>query len=68
MAQMLEYAKLILIKVSFSKNLFEKELRKAIRSLTLADELIQLREWCYEQFAKRYRTLLDRAFAAPALG
>ena len=59
---MLEYIKLILLKVSFSKILFEKELRKAIRTL-VPTELLQLRNWCYEEFATRYRSLLDRHFA-----
>ncbi len=59
---MLEYVKLILLKVSFSKTLFEKELRKAIRTL-VPPELLQLRAWCYEQFASAYRGLLDRHFA-----
>ena len=59
---MLEYVKLILLKVSFSKSLFEKELRKAIRTL-IPTELLQLRGWCYEQFASRYLALLDRHFA-----
>lgn len=59
---MLEYVKLVLLKVSFSKTLFEKELRKAIRTL-IPVELLQLRAWCYEQFANRYLGLLDRHFA-----
>jgi hypothetical protein len=59
---MLEYVKLILLKVSFSRSLFEKELRKAVRTL-IPNELLQLRGWCYEQFAARYRALLDRHFA-----
>lgn len=59
---MLEYVKLILLKVSFSKALFEKELRKAVRILIPA-ELLQLRGWCYDQFATRYGALLDRHFA-----
>lgn len=60
---MLEYVKLILQKVSFSRSLFEKELRKAIRTL-IPDELLQLRTWCYAQFAGRYRALLDQQFAS----
>lgn len=60
---MLEYVKLILQKVSFNRSLFEKELRKAVRSLIPA-ELLQLRAWCYEQFAGRYAAVLDRTFGA----
>ena len=59
---MLEYVKLILLKVSFSKTLFEKELRKAVCTL-IPQELRLLRDWCYEQFSARYGALLDRHFA-----
>lgn len=62
MASMLEYLKTILQKVSFDKSLFEKELRKAIQSL-IPDEVKQLKAWCYEQFGKMYRTVLNRCFA-----
>ena len=59
---MLEYAKTILVKVSFDKILFEKELRKALRQL-VPDELLQFKAWCYEQFAKSYQRILNRVFA-----
>ncbi|TAE21131.1 MAG: hypothetical protein EAZ91_25545 [Cytophagales bacterium] len=62
MASMLEYLKTILQKVSFDKSLFEKELRKAIQSLT-PDEVKQLKAWCYEQFGKMYRAVLNRCFS-----
>ncbi|HLK97173.1 MAG TPA: hypothetical protein VK364_05340 [Hymenobacter sp.] len=58
---MLEYAKTILLKVSFDRILFEKELRKALRML-LPDELVQLKAWCYEQFSNLYRRILNRVF------
>ncbi|KAB7732935.1 hypothetical protein F5984_03025 [Rudanella paleaurantiibacter] len=61
MAPMLEYIKTILQKVSFDKSLFEKELRKAIESL-LPDEVKHLKSWCYEQFGKMYRSVLNRCF------
>jgi len=61
---MLEYAKTILLKVSFDRILFEKELRKALRML-LPDELVQLKAWCYEQFSKLYRRILNRVFTQP---
>lgn len=60
---MLEYVKLVLLKVSFSSALFEKELRKAFRVL-VTDDLQKLRTWCYEQFAGRYQPVLDRQFGA----
>lgn len=62
MASMLEYLKTILQKVSFDKTLFEKELLKAIQSL-LPEEVKQLKSWCYDQFGKMYRSVLNRCFS-----
>ncbi|MDN4166044.1 hypothetical protein QWY31_11060 [Cytophagales bacterium LB-30] len=59
---MLEYLKTILQKVSFDAKLFEKELRKAIRSLR-GTELKELRNWCYLQFGSVYRMILNRHFS-----
>lgn len=59
---MLEYIKTILQKVSFDKALFEKELAKAIKML-IPDEVKQLKGWCYAQFGKMYRVVLNRCFA-----
>lgn len=61
---MLEYAKTILLKVSFDRILFEKELRKALRTL-LPVELSELKTWCYHQFSKLYRRVLNRVFRQP---
>ncbi len=58
---MLEYIKTILLKVSFDKMLFEKELRKAFRVLA-SDELRQLKQWCYDQFSGMYLMILNRVF------
>ena len=60
---MLDYAKMILLKVSFSKALFEKELRKALR-VVLPAELPDFRAWCYQQFARIYRKVLKRVFGS----
>ncbi|TGE27031.1 hypothetical protein [Hymenobacter metallicola] len=62
---MLEYVKTILLKVSFDKILFEKELRKGFRML-VPTELAELKAWCYQQFAKIYRGILNRVFATAA--
>ncbi len=62
MASMLEYIKTILQKVSFDKALFEKELKKAIAML-IPDEIKQLKSWCYEQFGRMYRVVLNRCFS-----
>lgn len=60
---MLEYCKTILTRVSFDVRLFEKELRKAIRTL-IADEIRELRAWCYKTFVGELETILDRCFSA----
>lgn len=59
---MLNYSKTILSSVSFDAILFEKELRKALRML-LADEITELRNWCYEKFKGCYADILERCFA-----
>ena len=58
----LDYVKVILQKVSFDAKLFEKELRKAIKTL-LADEIKELRTWCSEQFGIIYNQLIEKCFS-----
>ncbi len=58
---MLDYVKMILLKVSFSKKLFEKELRKALQHI-LPDDLLEFKTWCYQEFARLYRRVLKRVF------
>ena len=57
---MLEYSKKILSKVSFDKQLFEKELRKAIA--LLHGQVEELKQWCYQQFGDQYPKILDHNF------
>jgi hypothetical protein len=64
---MLDYVKMILLKVSFSKVLFEKELRKAIQVI-LPAEMLDFRRWCYQQFSRIYRRVLKRVFGELSLG
>jgi hypothetical protein len=59
---MLEYQKMIIQKVSFSKTLFEKELRKTIALLT-SNEVLELRNWAISQFGSLYSDILQRCFA-----
>jgi hypothetical protein len=59
---MLEYFKTVLSKVSFDTKLFEKELRKAIKSL-LQEEVNQLREWCYSNFSEHH-LVINTCFAS----
>jgi len=58
---MLQYFKTILKKVSFSAELFEKELRKAIKALVGGD-LNELKEWCFAEFGRVYGSILRRNF------
>ena len=58
---MLEYIKTILLKVSFDKTLFEKELKKGLRVLERED-LLQLEQWCYEEFSDRHLAALGGVF------
>jgi len=58
---MLNYVKTVLTKVSFDSRLFEKELRKAIRML-IAEEVNELKRWCYASFSKQHEAILNRCF------
>ncbi len=58
---MIEYVKTILQKVSFSKYLFERELKKGL-NLILPTELEEFRDWCYAMFGKVHNTVLNRYF------
>lgn len=59
---MLNYVKTVLSRVSFDAKLFEKELRKAIR-LLIAEEVQELRQWCYANYGN-YQAILNRCFVA----
>jgi hypothetical protein len=59
---MLEYAKVILPKVSFSRDLFRKELAKCINWVS-ESEIGHLKEWCFENFREIYPDVLTNAFA-----
>lgn len=58
---MLNYMKTILSKVSFSKELFEKELKKAI-ALLVPEELLELKDWCIAKFGHLYCSVIERCF------
>jgi hypothetical protein len=62
---MLEYAKIILPKVSFSKELFAKELRKCINWVE-ENQQNELYTWCNANFREMYPDVLSRAFAGIA--
>jgi hypothetical protein len=63
---MLEYFKTILSKVSFSKYLFEKELRKAIKAL-VNNELRELEKWCYRKFGHIYKAIIQKCFLSSGI-
>jgi hypothetical protein len=60
---MLNYVKTVLARVSFDARLFEKELRKAIKML-LAEEIKDLKNWCYANFGQEHQAILNRCFVA----
>lgn len=62
---MLEYAKVILPKVSFSRELFRKELIKCIDWVE-ENQVQELYTWCYQNFQKLYPDVLAEAFAGIA--
>ncbi|MFC0184136.1 hypothetical protein SAMN04515674_102325 [Pseudarcicella hirudinis] len=56
-----EYSKIVLKKVSFSKDLFQKELQKAM-ALCKLEERIKLKVWCVEQFGKPFEIIVERVY------
>ena len=61
--KMLNYFKTVLSRVSFDAKLFEKELLKAIKSL-IAEEIQELKNWCYQHYATEYELVLNRCFVS----
>ncbi|MDD4143926.1 MAG: hypothetical protein PHN68_04760 [Prolixibacteraceae bacterium] len=59
---MLDYAKVILPKVSFSRQLFRKELVKCINWLE-PSEVRELHDWCYLNFKEIYPDVLEEVFS-----
>jgi len=62
---MFEYATVILPKVSFSKELFQKELVKCINWVE-APDLEKLKKWCHENFGEMYPDVLSHVFTEVA--
>ncbi len=59
---MLEYAKIILPKVSFSRELFRKELGKCIGWVE-PNQLQELSDWCFANFGAEYADILAEEFS-----
>lgn len=60
---MLELTKKILTKVSFDAQLFQKELNKALKWITDAEEVHKFQEWCIKEFGSKYPMIIRKAFA-----
>jgi hypothetical protein len=60
---MLELTKKILRNVSFDAQLFQKELYKALKWITDAEEVQRFQEWCITEFGAKYPKIIKRAFA-----
>lgn len=58
---MLEYSMAVLEKVSFSRELFRKELEKSKRLLK-DDEIELLRAWCRASFKEKYPDIIGEVF------
>ena len=58
---MLDYTKLILRKVSLSRELFGKELKKSIKWLK-KDEILLLQTWCIITFGDIYGDVIRETF------
>lgn len=63
---MLEYAKVILPKICFSKDLFRKELTKCVNWVEEPGELDELIRWCTAKFGKLYPEILNEVFSTHA--
>ena len=63
---MIEYAKIILPKVCFSRELFRKELAKSVKWVENPTDLNELREWCDENFGEMYPEILNEVFSTVA--
>lgn len=59
---MMEYARTILPRVSYSKDLFRKELIKCI-GWSKPEELQELKTWCYQVFYHRFPGIVEAAFS-----
>lgn len=59
---MLELTKKILKKVSFDSALFQKELNKALKWITDAEEVQRFKEWCIVEFGSTYPHIIKNAF------
>lgn len=59
---MLEFAKQILVRVSFDAQLFQKELNKALKWLNDAEEIKRFKEWCIQEFGTVHPKIITKTF------
>jgi|694.fasta_scaffold31630_6 hypothetical protein len=59
---MLKMYKEILTKVSFDRQLFKKELFKALKWVGTPLELYQFRMWCIQEFGRKHPEVLKEVF------
>ncbi len=62
---MIEYAKVILPKVSFSRDLFKKELIKCVNWVEVENQH-EFRDWCEDNFGEMYPEILNEVFSTIA--
>lgn len=60
---MIELSKNILTKVSFDKQLFQKELVKAVNWISESEDLQSFKDWCVVEFGHLYPTVLKKVFS-----
>jgi hypothetical protein len=58
---MLKYTEIVLLKVSFNRDLFKKELMKALNWLK-KDEIRILKTWCIINFGAIYLDVINEVF------
>jgi hypothetical protein len=58
---MLKYTEIVLLKVSFNRDLFKKELMKALNWLK-KDEIHILKTWCIINFGAIYLDVINEVF------
>ena len=64
---MIEFTQKILKAVSFDKQLFQKELNKALKWITDAEEVKKFQEWCIVEFGAKYPKVLTSTFPVAQL-
>ena len=58
---MLEFCKQVLLKVSFDRHLFKKELVKMIAMLK-REEVVLFKVWCLATFGAQYQDVIQEVF------